>query len=1282
MECNRDDAIKAREAAEKRMQSNDFAGAQKMALKAKRLFPELENISHLLAVCDVHISAQSKVCGTEKDWYGILQVEKKADDITIKKQYRKLALVLHPDKNKFPGAEAAFKLIGEANMVLSDKGKRSLYDTKCRVSVPAAAKPPPHQANRNSGVRKPYGANNPFPSVPNSTFSGLNQHQPTKPDLSNGQQPAFWTCCPFCSIKYQYYRTYVNRALRCQNCSKPFIAHDIGAQGAPLGSNWGQPVFPQQKQAPNQAAFKVAPQSHYQSDVNSSHRSVRADQMDCEGLKTKGKDDGPKDNATRPKESETSRNTSRKRGRKSVEEPSDSFNSASSADTEEMGLEESGPNPTASFNSRRRSTRQKQQVSYNENVSDDDFTSPAKRSRESKSSAKSEEKENEAVDNEETVKQEGNASAPPEKSSLYGNSGSVKHQVNKEEPVAVGPDATKSSVIDDSETKPMSDPEVYDCPEPEFSDFDKDKEEHCFSVDQIWACYDTIDGMPRFYAQVRKVYSSEFKLRITWLEPEPEDEGEIEWVDGGLPVACGKFVRGDSEETSDRPMFSHQMLFKKVGKRNSYLIYPKMGEIWAVFKDWDIRWSSDPENHKKCELEVVEVLSNFGDFDGIRVAYLEKVKGFLSLFQKTIRGGVASFLIKSGELFRFSHRIPSFKMTGTEREGVPIGSFELDPASLPPDLNAFCQPNEVKMETGNMDHKVNGESMTGIEKMNTPKKKADFQRESFELRRSPRELKATPPKHLNGTKDEKHSEFTLSKENASCLADEKIYMTVSSTPKKVTEEVFYDFSKEKNTVKFQPGQIWAMYKDGLPKRYAQIKKIEYPPFGLQVQLLEPCTSSQTHCCGVFKVQTGKSLHSPSSFSHMVKANPNNKNAFEIYPKKGEIWAVYRNWSADFSLSDMKNCDYDIVEVVDDTVQSIEVSSMVQVTGFKFVFRAPRRQRSNRGVLVIPRVEIARFSHQIPAYQLTGEKEGKLRGYWELDPAALPSLCPEEKVESMMDTEKMSTPKKADFEREKFELRRSPRDLKTALRHSNGTKDQKHGESNLSKEKASSCLAAEKIYITVEASPHTLSEESFYDFAEEKSPAKFELGQIWAMYKDGLPKKYAQIKKIEYCKFGLHVQLLEPCTSTQALSCGIFKVQTEKTLHPPNSFSHLVNARFIVQNILEIHPRKGEIWAMYRNWNAISSHSHLENCEFDIVEVVEDTEQLTKVSSLERVAGFKSVFRAPRRQRSNMGFLVIPRAELGRFSHQIPAFQLTGEKGGRLRGFLELDPAAVPGKILD
>jgi len=83
----------------------------------------------MLTVCDVHCVAGAKE-NVQIDWYGILQVPETADDAQIKKQYHKLALLLHPDKNKFEGAEAAFKLVGEANETPTDRSKRSLYDMK------------------------------------------------------------------------------------------------------------------------------------------------------------------------------------------------------------------------------------------------------------------------------------------------------------------------------------------------------------------------------------------------------------------------------------------------------------------------------------------------------------------------------------------------------------------------------------------------------------------------------------------------------------------------------------------------------------------------------------------------------------------------------------------------------------------------------------------------------------------------------------------------------------------------------------------------------------------------------------------------------------------------------------------------------------------------------------------------------------------------------------------------------------------------------------------------
>ncbi|XP_033103664.1 dnaJ homolog subfamily B member 12-like [Anneissia japonica] len=62
------------------------------------------------------------------NFYEILGVEKNAEEMEIKKAYRKLALQFHPDKNHAPGASEAFKAIGKAFNVLRDPEKRKRYD--------------------------------------------------------------------------------------------------------------------------------------------------------------------------------------------------------------------------------------------------------------------------------------------------------------------------------------------------------------------------------------------------------------------------------------------------------------------------------------------------------------------------------------------------------------------------------------------------------------------------------------------------------------------------------------------------------------------------------------------------------------------------------------------------------------------------------------------------------------------------------------------------------------------------------------------------------------------------------------------------------------------------------------------------------------------------------------------------------------------------------------------------------------------------------------------------
>ena len=64
-----------------------------------------------------------------RDYYEVLGVARDADDTTIKKAYRKLAMKYHPDRNPDnKEAEEKFKEVGEAYEVLSNADKRAAYD--------------------------------------------------------------------------------------------------------------------------------------------------------------------------------------------------------------------------------------------------------------------------------------------------------------------------------------------------------------------------------------------------------------------------------------------------------------------------------------------------------------------------------------------------------------------------------------------------------------------------------------------------------------------------------------------------------------------------------------------------------------------------------------------------------------------------------------------------------------------------------------------------------------------------------------------------------------------------------------------------------------------------------------------------------------------------------------------------------------------------------------------------------------------------------------------------
>ncbi|XP_057762261.1 uncharacterized protein LOC130982314 isoform X1 [Arachis stenosperma] len=853
MDCNKEEAMRAKDIAQMKMKNRDFTGARKFALKAQKLYPHLENLAQMISVCDVHCSAEQKLFGNEMDWYGILQLEQTASDETIKKHYRKFALLLHPDKNNFVGAEAAFKLIGEAQRVLLDKDKRYQHDMKRGVPVNKTASSCHNQqkayTNSNSSVKTNVRHN-----FTNSSHRQQQSRQTAQQGPNNSRQ-TFWTSCPFCKVKYQYYKEVLNKSLRCQNCHKPFIAFNVDKQRTSRANDSSRPESGQHKDDQHHGTSKEGPRAQ---------GNLHSERSNTETFEKKGS-------------ANVSGKTNGNKKRKQMEESSESH---SEIHDEVRGKQAAGGSKEMDENS---------EHSY------PDLTSKAK-----------------------------------------------YH------------------------------PNVYLYPDAEFNDFDMFKRKGCFVAGQIWAIYDTADGMPRFYALIRNVLSPGFKIKIMWFEPHPDDNDEINWVNEDLPVACGKYKPGRTDITEDHLMFSYMVSFENICG-NTFKVYPRKGEIWALYKNWDIKWYMDVESHQQYEFELVEILSDYADGVGLFVAYLFKLKGFVSLFCRSMKASNCSLQIPPAELYRFSHRVPSFKMNGEKGVNVPKGTYELDPACLPMNIEEIDAPEGLDMEIGH--------SSYGSENTTPLMTSEDVSAGKVNLER------------INLMKE--------TKDSVNYSVNPRAPIASTSEAIEVPESLLFDFEAGRSFEKFHVGQIWAFYsdEDGLPKYYGQIIKIKTSPdVELNVTWLTCCwlpeitirweDEDMLISCGRFKINhtVQQSVYSnTSSISHLVHADPVGEGEYyAIFPSKGEVWAIYKTWSSKIKCSDLKNCVYDIVEVLGGNDLWTEVRVLELVSGFSSVFRSQSTVE-----LRIPREELLRLSHQIPAFKLT-EEHGNLRGFWQVDPGALPS----------------------------------------------------------------------------------------------------------------------------------------------------------------------------------------------------------------------------------------------------------------------------------------------------
>ena len=401
-----------------------------------------------------------------------------------------------------------------------------------------------------------------------------------------------------------------------------------------------------------------------------------------------------------------------------------------------------------------------------------------------------------------------------------------------------------------------------------------------------------------------------------------------------MPVSVGKFRLGSSENTKDRSRLSHPIQIQcNEGGTNSghFTVSPRKGETWALFKNWDIiKWSSEPDSHRSFEYEFVQILSDYADGAGVYVSYLHKAKGFASVFFRVGTGPEDILLILPHSLYRFSHRIPSFKLTGFKGKDA----YELDQAALP---------------------------------------------------------KTILPTN-----------------------------SVSESNRKRKGQAIY-FARKGNV--FKTGQIWSFYSgnDDLPLHYCKIQKITYtqvleqePVLKLHISRLKKATPSPKDVidwedgkmplgCGTYYPKTVLEIITPDAVSHQVMMPQISLDGKEytILPKTGEVWVIYRYWRRDIEAERLDYCTYNIVQVLDDTLDykvlllgresGHDRGEFYEISWFKEVKKYQHYDDDGwaEPIFTIPKTERLRFSHQVPASRVTKERFGDLEDLFKVESRALP-----------------------------------------------------------------------------------------------------------------------------------------------------------------------------------------------------------------------------------------------------------------------------------------------------
>ncbi|KAH6788628.1 hypothetical protein C2S51_003634 [Perilla frutescens var. frutescens] len=662
MGSNAEEAIRAKAFAEKQFLEKNFVGAQKYALRAQTLCRELEGISQMVATFGVYMASEATING-ELDFYLILGVDPSVEKSKLKKQYKKMAVLLHPDKNKTVGADGAFRLVSEAWTLLSDSAKRSAYDQ--RRSLFAG-----------------YSDSSKFPSA-------------------HGRLDTFWTVCTSCHVQYEYLRKYVNKRLSCKNCRGVFVAvetglappsgtfqynysyvpengygnHGCGVTYIPTTTGYG---------APNVASGRhTGYRSEYVSNIsfqgNSSANSVgisdhsglspssfifyqangEANQTKANGKHQLAKGTGHVgsngciglNEASKPRRGRPAK-------KRKVEQGSSNANGH-----EDVCANIAVESKTANANGILRPAAKL--PSAPEYLTRRSSTAPA-------------------IDGRQLLIDKARSEIRKKLEEMRLAAEAAAAEAEKRKALA---EADKSSAAGANKQPELKRTVSITVPDSDFHDFDQDRSEECFKPKQIWALYDEEDGMPRLYCIIRDVISLKpFKIYISYLSSKSDSEfGSVNWLDSGFTKSCGSFRVFHSETVEQVNIFSHLLAREKAGRGGCVRIYPRKGDIWAVYRNWSPEWNRSTSDEVRHQYEMVEVLDDYSEDNGVCVAPLIKLDGYKTVYRRNTDKDAIRWIPRR-EMLRFSHQVPSSSLEVIEGSNLPEGCWDLDPAATPDEL--------------------------------------------------------------------------------------------------------------------------------------------------------------------------------------------------------------------------------------------------------------------------------------------------------------------------------------------------------------------------------------------------------------------------------------------------------------------------------------------------------------------------------------------------------------------------------------------------------------------